>query len=59
MVICISALAVSIIPSQTGTPTVLPIARKDGEAEWWEETGKYMYEYLKGEALRYQEKYLK
>jgi carbonic anhydrase/acetyltransferase-like protein (isoleucine patch superfamily) len=34
-------------------------ARKDGEAVWWEEIGKYQYEYLKGEALRYQEKYLK
>ena len=34
-------------------------ARKDGEAEWWDETGKYMYEYLRGEAERYQSKYLK
>ena len=34
-------------------------ARKDGEAEWWDETGKYMYEYLRGEAERYQARYLR
>lgn len=33
-------------------------ARKACESEWWENSGKYMYGYLKGEAERYQEKYM-
>jgi hypothetical protein len=30
-------------------------ARKDNEAEWWENHGQYIYEFMKGEAERYLE----
>ena len=35
------------------------IAEEQGEVEWYQEKGQYIYQFLKGEADRYTAKYLK